>query len=89
MRVHIGDNKLVIMIEPKTFHFDLPKDVDNNLKHETDFIMKQNECSTGHKTKKWDRQLLFKYMQWEQYSWTQKTVKLVDSTNLFLTCHRG
>ena len=32
MGVHIEDYKLVIIREPKTFHFDLAKDVDN-LKH--------------------------------------------------------
>ena len=36
-RVHIGDNKIMITIGPKTFYFDLPKDVDKNLKYEIDF----------------------------------------------------
>ena len=34
MAVHIRDNKLVTTTEPKTFHFDLPKDVGNNSKHD-------------------------------------------------------
>ena len=34
MGVIIKRNKLIIITEPKTFHFDLPKDVGNNLKHE-------------------------------------------------------
>ena len=34
---------MVVMIEPKTFYFDLPKDVDKNLKHETESIIKTNE----------------------------------------------
>ena len=51
MRVHIGENKPVTTIEPKNVHFDLPQDVDNNLKHETDSIIKQNEFSAGHKIK--------------------------------------
>ena len=29
MGVHIGNNKLVMITEPKTFHFDLPKNFDN------------------------------------------------------------
>ena len=41
MGVHIRDNKLVIITEQKTFHFDLPKDVDIDLKHEISFIIKQ------------------------------------------------
>lgn len=31
--MHIGDNKLVITIENKTFQFDLPKNVGINLKY--------------------------------------------------------
>ena len=40
MRVHIEDNKLVIIAEPKTFHFDLSENVDNCLKCEIDYIIK-------------------------------------------------
>ena len=35
------DNNLVI-IEFKAFHFDLSKDVDKNLKHKIDLIIKHN-----------------------------------------------
>ena len=45
----------------KTVHFDLPKDVGNNLKHEIDFIIKHNECLAEHVIKKKWCQLLFKY----------------------------
>ena len=31
MELHIEDNKLVVITEPKTIHFDLPKNVDKNL----------------------------------------------------------
>ena len=31
----MGENKLVIITETKTFYFDLPKDACINLKHET------------------------------------------------------
>ena len=34
---------MVVMTEPKTFYFDLPKDVDKNLKHEIESIIKTNE----------------------------------------------
>ena len=43
MTVHIEDNKLVLTTEPKTFHFDLPKDVSINLNHEICSIMKDFE----------------------------------------------
>ena len=39
----MGENKLAITTEPITIHFDLPKNVDNNLKHETESIIKHNE----------------------------------------------
>ena len=48
MGVFIGDNKLVITTERKTFHFDLHKNVDNSLKHEIDSITKHNELSAEH-----------------------------------------
>ena len=43
MGVHIKDNKTAIITGPKTFHFDLPEDVDNNLKYEIDFFITHNE----------------------------------------------
>ena len=53
MGVHSENNKLAITTEPKTFHFDLSKDVDINLKHEIHFIIKHNELLSGH-TKRHD-----------------------------------
>ena len=61
MGVHIDSNKLVIITEPKAIHFDLSKDVDNNLKHEIDFIIKHNELLAEHAIKNWINQLLSKY----------------------------
>ena len=40
MGVHIEDNKIVLTIGPKTFYFDLPEDLDNNLKYKIDYIIK-------------------------------------------------
>ena len=36
---------MIVIKERKNFHFDfdLPKDVDKNLKHETEFVIKRNE----------------------------------------------
>ena len=39
MGVHIGENKLVITIEAKTFGVGLPSEFGNNLKHKIDFII--------------------------------------------------
>ena len=44
----IKDNKLVIIIEPKTIHFDLPKVTGNNLKYEINFTIKHNEHISKH-----------------------------------------
>ena len=63
MKVHTGDNKLVITIGLETFHFDLPKNVGKNLMHKIDFIIKHNELLTGHNIKKEISQLLSKYKQ--------------------------
>ena len=43
MTAFIKDNEHIIIAEPKTIHFDLPKDFNNNLKHEIDFIVKHSE----------------------------------------------
>ena len=39
MRARFEYIKLIIITEPKTFCFDLPKDTDNNLEHEIDSII--------------------------------------------------
>ena len=46
---------MIVMRDPKTFDFDFdwPKDVDENLKHETEFIIKSNE-SLAERNKKRD-----------------------------------
>ena len=45
MRVYTGDKKFVITTKPRTFLFDLSKDVGINLKHEIHFIIKHNNFS--------------------------------------------
>ena len=49
--ITIEDNKLVITIELKIFHFDLPKDADINLKHEIYSIIKHNKRLAEHTIK--------------------------------------
>lgn len=43
MVVIIKDNKLVMITAHKTIHFYLPKDVDNNFKQKTNFIINHKE----------------------------------------------
>ena len=60
MGVHAEDDKLVITTEPKTSYFDLPKDVDNNLKHKIDSVIKHNELLVEHTIKNEIRKLFSK-----------------------------
>ena len=60
MGVHTEGNKLVIIIEPQTFYFGLPKNIDK-LKHEIDFIIKHNEFLAEYVKKFKIKQLLSKY----------------------------
>ena len=57
----MGDNKLVITTEPRTFNFDLFKDAGINLKREIYSSIKYNEHLTDHTTKSEIRQSLSKY----------------------------
>ena len=61
MGVQIEYNKLVKTTQPTTFCFHLPKDVDNNLEHETNSIIKHNELLAEHTIKNEVRQLISKF----------------------------
>ena len=54
---------MVVIIDPKTFYFDFdsPKDVDENLKHKIELIIKNNESLAENKIKNKTEQLLAKY----------------------------
>ena len=54
---------MIVMRDPKTFYFNFhwPKDVDENLKHEIEFIIKSNEYLAVKKIKNEIEQLLSKY----------------------------
>ena len=59
--MYIKDNKTVIITEPKTFYSNLPKNVNNNLKHEIHFIVKYSKFLAEHTIKYEISQLLSKY----------------------------
>ena len=65
---------------------DLHKDVDTNLKHEIEFIIKSNEPLAENKIK--TRTIIVHIYVWKRYSQTKKTAKQMNCTNLFLTCHK-
>ena len=54
---------MIVIRDPKIFcfNFDWPKDVDENLKHEIELIMKSNESLAENETKNEIEQLLLKY----------------------------
>ena len=53
---------MVVIREPKTFYFDFnwPRNVNENLKHEIEFIIKSNELLAENKIKNEIEQLFFK-----------------------------
>ena len=61
--ITIMEENMIVIRDPKTFYFyfDWPKEVNENLKHEIEFIMKSNESLAENKTKNETEQLLFKY----------------------------
>ena len=57
------EENMIAIRDPKTFYFyfNWPKDVDENSKHETEFIIKSNESLAENKIKNEIEQLLSKY----------------------------
>ena len=47
----IMEENMIVIRDPKTFYFgfDWPKDVDNNLKYEIEYIIKSNESLAENK----------------------------------------
>ena len=54
---------MIMIRDPKTFDFDFywPKDIHENLKHETEFIVKSNELLAENTVKNKIEKLLSKY----------------------------
>ena len=57
------EENMIVIRDPKTFCFDFdwPNDVDENLKHKIEFIIKSNESSAEKKIKNEIEQLISKY----------------------------
>ena len=49
----IMEENMIVIRDSKTFYFDFnwPKDFDDNLTHEIDFVIKSNECLAENKIK--------------------------------------
>ena len=52
MGAYDDGDKFVIIAVPNTIHLDLPKRIDTNMKHEIDYIIKDNEYLAVHKITK-------------------------------------
>ena len=89
MGPYIDDNKLVIT-RAKTFnfHFHLAGNVDKNLRHEIDFIIKQNGFLAEQKIKSEIDQLLYKCKQVNEFNEYRELYKIMNHINLFLACHK-
>ena len=61
--MQVMEENMIMIRDPKTFYFDFhwPKDVDENLKHGIEFIIKTNESLAKNKIKNDIEQLLYKY----------------------------
>ena len=61
---------MIVIRDSKMFYFDfdLPKDIDENLKHEIGFIIKSNESLAENKIKNKIEQLFLNIQAWKQYS---------------------
>ena len=57
------EENMIVIKDLKTFcfSFDWPKDIDENLKYEIEFIIKSNKSLAENKTKNKIEQLLLKY----------------------------
>ena len=79
---------MVVIRDPKTFYFDFdwPKNVDENLKHEIKFIIKNNEALADNKIKNETEQLLLKYKDKNDIHEYKKQKN--EWINLFVTCHK-
>ena len=55
------EENTIVIRDPKAFYFDWPKDVDENLKHKIEFIIKSNGSLAENKLKNEIGQLLLKH----------------------------
>ena len=81
---------MTVIRDPKTFcfNFDCSKDVDENLKHETELILKSNESLAENKIKNNIEKLLLKYKHGNNIHEHGKQQNRMNHVDLFLTCHK-
>ena len=81
---------MIVIRDPKIFcfNFNWSKTVDENLKHETEFIIKSSESLAENKIKYEIEQLLLKYKHTNNIHEHGKQQKWINHINLFLPCHK-
>ena len=64
------EKNMIVIRDSKMFYFDfdLPKDIDENLKHEIGFIIKSNDSLAENKIKNKIGQLFLNIQAWKQFS---------------------
>ena len=81
------DNKLVLITQPKTFHFDLRKDARISLKHQIYSTINQNVLLIEYNIKSKIRQSLSTCKHGNDIH-EQRTIKQMNHTNSFSICHK-
>ena len=84
------EENMIEIRDPKTFcfKFDLPKDLDEDSKHEIQCIIKNNESLAEKKIKNEIEQLLLKWKHGNNIPEHGKTVKRLNHINSLITCHK-
>ena len=85
------DKNMIVIRDPKNFCFniDWPKDVHEDLKHETEFIIKSNESLTENEIENEIEQFLLKNKHGNNIHEYRKRQKPMNHINLPITCHEG
>ena len=83
----IMEESMIVMRDPITFCFNFDFNVDENLMHEIELIVKSNESSSDNKIKNEIEQLLLKW-NGNNIHEKSKTAKQMSHISLFLICHK-
>ena len=87
----IMEENMILIRDLKAFqfNFDWPKNIDENLKYENEFMIKSNESLAENKIKSEIEHLLLRCKHANDIHEHIKTVKRITHINLFLTCYKG
>ena len=85
------EETMIEIRDPKTscFNFDLTKDVDENLKHKIEFIIKSNESIAKNKIKKTRLNNYCQNIRMKTIFMNTENRKMNDPHNFFLSFHKN